>query len=218
MTGTYIWPMEDVRYQYQLPYEPRHPLRCFDERPCCLIEDVGAILPMSPGKAKRYHDEYANNGACWVFRAFEPHTGFRDVEVRARRTAVDDAALMNTLSELHYPHAASIRRVQDKLHTHTPGAFYEVRSPDQAFALAKRVAPHDTPPKGAWLKMADMECSVLSHQGLDRRIPAFATLRRDVLAGADTRNRARKTGHWRFAPQDARNTLQRHYHKVQKFN
>jgi DDE superfamily endonuclease len=181
--------MEDVRYQYQLPYEPRHPLICFDERPCCLIEDVGAILPMSPGKAKRYHDEYAKNGACWVFLAVEPHMGFRDVEVRARRTAVDDAEFMKPLSELHYPHAASIRRVQDNLHTHTPGAFYEVLSPDQAFELAKRFAPHYTPPKGSWLKMAEIEFSVLSNQGLDRRIPAFDTLRREVLAGVTTQSR-----------------------------
>jgi hypothetical protein len=51
--------MEDVLYQYALPYDPSRPLLCFDERPCFLIEDVGSILPMSPGKAKRYHYEYA---------------------------------------------------------------------------------------------------------------------------------------------------------------
>ena len=42
--------MEDILYQYQIPYDPLRPLICFDERPCFLIEDVGAILPMSPGK------------------------------------------------------------------------------------------------------------------------------------------------------------------------
>jgi hypothetical protein len=56
--------MEDVLHQYQLPYDPRHPLICFDERPCFLIEDVGGIMPMSPGKAKRYHYEYQKNGSC----------------------------------------------------------------------------------------------------------------------------------------------------------
>jgi hypothetical protein len=115
--------MEDVLYQYQLPYDPLQPWICFDERPCCLIEDVGAILPMSPGKAKRYHHEYAKNGSCGVFLAFEPQTGFRYVEVRARRTAVDYAEFMNTLSALHYPHAQAIRLGQDNLNTHTPGAF-----------------------------------------------------------------------------------------------
>ena len=46
ITGDYVWHMEDVLYQYQLPYDVRHPLLCFDERPCFLIEDVGGILPM----------------------------------------------------------------------------------------------------------------------------------------------------------------------------
>jgi hypothetical protein len=193
-------------------------LICFDERPCFLIEDVGGILPLSPGKAKRYHDEYAKNGSCCVFLAFEPHTGFRYVEVRARRTAVDYAEFMKTLRELHYPHAESIRLVQDHLHTHTPGAFSEVLSPAQAFALAERFAPHSTPLKGSWLNMAEIECAALAKQCLDRRIPAFDPLRREVLAWADKRNRERRTVHWKFAPKDARTKLQRHYQKVQKFN
>jgi hypothetical protein len=57
MTGDSLWHMEDVLHQYHLPYDPQHPLICFDERPCFLSEDVGGILPMSPGKAKRYHYE-----------------------------------------------------------------------------------------------------------------------------------------------------------------
>jgi hypothetical protein len=45
--------MEDGLQQYQLPYDPQHPWLCFDERPCFLIEDVGGLLPLRPGKAKR---------------------------------------------------------------------------------------------------------------------------------------------------------------------
>jgi len=80
--------MEDVLHQYQLPYDPQYPLICFDERPCFLIEEVGALLPMSPGKAKRYHYEYKKNGSCCVFLAFEvvfiyfifPETAKRSIE------------------------------------------------------------------------------------------------------------------------------------------
>lgn len=89
MTGDYLWRMEDVLHQYQLPSDPQRPLLCFDERPCFLIADVGGLLPLSPGKAKRYHYEYQKNGSCCVFLAFEPHTGLRYVEVRERRTAQD---------------------------------------------------------------------------------------------------------------------------------
>jgi len=209
--------MEDVLSQYQLPYDPHHPLICFDEWPCFLIEEGGAILPMSPGKAKRYHYEYHKNGSCCVFLAFEPHMGLRYVEVRARRTAEDYAAFMQTLLTRHYPRAESLRLVQDNLNTHTPGAFYEVLPPEQAFALAQRFEPHYTPKKGSWLNMAEIEFAALSKQFLDRRIPEVEALRREVLAWADTRNRARNTVRWKFSQPDARKTLQRHYHNVQKF-
>ena len=99
---------------------------CFDARPCLLLGDVGAVFPMRPGKAKRYHYEDEKHGSCWVFLAFEPHPGRRYVEVRARRTAVDYAEFMQNLIDQHYPQAEHIRLVQDNLNTHTPGSFYEV--------------------------------------------------------------------------------------------
>ena len=217
ITGDYLWHMEDVLHQYQLPYDPRHPLICFDERPCFLIEDVGGILPLSPGKAKRYHYEYKKNGSCCVFLAFEPHTGFRSVEVRERRTAQDYAEFMQTLLARHYSHAASLRLVQDNLNTHTPGSFYEVLPAAEAFALAQRFEPHYTPKKGSWLNMAEIEFAALSKQCLARRIPEVETLRREVEAWAERRNQAQKTVQWKFWQPDARQKLHRHSENVQKF-
>lgn len=209
--------MEDVLHQYQFPSDPQRPLLCFDERPCFLIDDVGGLLPMSPGKAKRYHYEYQKNGSCCVFLAVEPHTGFRYVEVRERRTAQDYAEFMQTLLAQHYPEVESIRLVQDNLNTHTPGSFYEVLPPTEAFALAQRFEPHYTPKKGSWLNMAEIEFAALSKQCLDRRIPALATLRSEVLAWAKRRNQEKTTVKWKFAPPDARQKLHRHYKNVQKF-
>jgi hypothetical protein len=176
--------MEDGLHQYQLPYDARHPLICFDERPCFLIAERGASLPMSPGKVNRYHYEYKKNGACCVLLAFEPHTGRRYVEVRDRRTAVDYATFMQTLLARHYPAAESLRLVQDNLNTHTPGSFYEVLPPAEAFALAQRFEPHYTPKKGSWLNMAEIELAALSKQCLERRLPEVETLRCEVLAWA----------------------------------
>ena len=209
--------MEDVLYQYALPYDPRRPLICFDERPCFLIGDVGSILPMSPGKAKRYHYEYEKNGSCCVLLAFEPHTGRRYVEVRARRTAVDYAEFMHNLLAKHDRQVECIRLVQDNLNTHTPGAFYEVLPPSEAFQLSQRFEPHYTPLKGSWLNMAEIEFAALAKQCLDRRIPTFDRLERAVLAWADTRNLDRKTVHWKFSQTDARCKFHRHYRNVQKF-
>ena len=208
--------MEDVLYQYALPYDPLRPQICFDERPCFLIGDVGAILPMSPGKAKRYHDEYAKHGSCCVFLAFEPHTGLRYVEVRARRTAVDYAEFMQNLLDKHYAHVECIRLVQDNLNTHTPGSFYAVLPPGEAFDLSQRFEPHYTPKKGSWLNIAEIEFAALSTPCLDRRIPAGDTLRQEVLAWADKRNLDRKTVNWTFSQSHARNKLHRHYHTTWK--
>ena len=137
MTGSYLWPREDVLAQYALPYDPLRPLICCDERPCFLIGEVGGLLPMSPGKARRHHYEYEKHGSCCVLLAFEPHTGLRYVEVRQQRTAVDYAQFMQHLIEKHYPAVEHIRLVQDNLNTHTGGAFYEVLPPEEAFALAQ---------------------------------------------------------------------------------
>jgi hypothetical protein len=189
---------------------------CFDERPCFLIEDIGGILPMSPGKVKRYHYEYGKNGSCCVFLAFEPHVGFRYVEVRDRRTAVDYAEFMKQLAERYYPHAEMIRLVQDNLNTHTPGSFYQILPPDKAFALGQRFEMHYTPKKASWLNMAEIELAALSKQCLDRRIPDGDLLRTEALAWAARRNQQRRTVQWTFAKHDARQKLERHYNNVLK--
>jgi hypothetical protein len=172
---------------------------------------------MSPGKAKRYHYEYQKKGSCCVFLAFEPHTGFRYVEVRERRTASDYAQFMQTLASDYYPEAKSIRLVQDNLNPHTPGSCYEVLPPAQAFASAQKFELHYTPKKGPWLNMAESEFAALSTQCLARRIPDFPTLRREVLAWTKQRNKDQTTVEWNFAQPDARKKLHRHYEKVQKF-
>jgi DDE superfamily endonuclease len=86
---------------------------------------------------------------------------------------------MQTLLARHYPHAASIRLVQDNLNTHTPGAFYEVLPPAQAFALAQQFESHYTPKKGSWLNVAEIEFAARSKQCLARRIPDLPSLRRE---------------------------------------
>ena len=140
------------------------------------------------------------------------------MEVRERRTASDYADFMQTLLARHYPQAEALRLVQDNLNTHTPGSFYEVLPPAEAFALAQKFDPHYTPKKGSWLNMAEIEFAALSKQCLDRRIPDFDTLRRAVLAWADRRNHAHPTVHWKFSQEGARKKLHRHYQNVQKFS
>jgi len=210
--------MEDVLHQYEMPYDPLNPLICFDERPCFLIGDAGGIIPMSPGKAKRYHYEYEKNGSCVLLMAFDLHRGFRYTEVRERRTAVDYAQFMQNLIKLHYPHVHRIRLVQDNLNTHTPGSFYEIMSPDEAYELSQKFEPHFTPKKGSWLNMAEIEFSAVSKQCLNRRLPDVETLRNEVTAWVDERNSLHKTVNWKFSKNKARIKLERHYKNVRKLN
>jgi hypothetical protein len=214
ITGAYLWQMEDVLHQFELPYDPQRPLIYFDERPCFLIEDRGTIIPMTVGKAKRYHYEYKKNGSCCVLLAFEPHTGFRYVEVRERRTASDYAEFMKTLVARHYSQVELIRLVQDNLNTHTPGSFYQVLPASEAFMLGRKFELHYTPKKASWLNMVEIEFAALSKQCLARRIPDIDTLRQEVLAWASNRNAEHKTVNWKFAKNEARQKLNRHYDNV----
>jgi DDE superfamily endonuclease len=203
--------MEDVLYQYALPYDPLRPLICFDERPCQLLGDVLVPLPMKPGRPLREDYEYERHGTCCVLLAFDPHRGFRYLEVRPRRTALDYAQFMQTLVQRYYPTAACIRLVQDNLNTHTPGSFYQVLPPEQAFDFAQKFELHYTPKKGSWLNMAEIELAALSKQCLDRRIADQETLAKEARVWQYRRNHAHTTVQWRFTQVEARRKLQSKY-------
>jgi len=214
MTSDFIWHMEDVLTLYEQPYDPLHPVICFDERPCQLIDDVITPIAMKPGKPKKEHYEYARNGTCCVFMAFEPLAGKRIVSVRKRRTKLDYAQFMKDLVK-HYPDADSIRLVQDNLNTHTAASFYDAFPADGAFDLAKKFEYHYTPKKGSWLNIAEIELSALSKQCLDRRIGDINKLSKEIDAWQRERNDIKATVRWKFDKNDAREKLKRHYLKLQ---
>jgi hypothetical protein len=202
--------MEDVLDLYEQPYDPKHPVICFDERPCQLIGDAIIPIPIKPGSPKKEHYEYIRNGTCCVFLAFEPLAGKRLICVKERRTMVDYADFMRLLAD-QYPEAETILLVQDNLNTHTAGSFYNALPPDDAFQLARRFEYHYTPKKGSWLNMAEIELSALSKQCLDRRIADMKRLIDEVSAWEQERNAIGATVRWRFNKDNARVKLQRHY-------
>jgi DDE superfamily endonuclease len=196
--------MEDLLSLYEAPYDPLWPVVCFDERPCQLIGDVIEPLPMKPGQPKRQDHEYKRHGTCCVLLAFEPLSGWRFVQVRKRRTAVDYSHFMRALVAARYHTVDRIRLVQDNLNTHTPGSFYTTFSPQEAFALGQKFELHYTPVKGSWLNMAEMEFAALSVQCLNRRIDGLELVEKEVRIWVDKRNKARKTVRWKFTQTDAR--------------
>ena len=206
----FLWRMENILHLYALPYDPKRPVVCIDERPCQLIDDVLVPLPMEPGKPKRQDYHYKRNGVCTVFMAFEPLMGRRFVQVREHRAGEDYALFMQSVNT-QYPEAEAIVVIQDNLSTHNPGSFYQAFTPEAAFALAQRFEMHYTPTKASWLNMVEIELSVLSKQCLDRRIGAMETLEREALAWTDERNAKRATVHWQFTQDKARDKLAKFY-------
>jgi len=203
--------MEEVLDLYAQPYDSRFPVVCFDESPYQLIGEVRLPQAAQPGHPQRYDYQYQRNGTCNLFMFFEPRTGWRHVEVTARRTKPDFARCMQQLVEGYYPEAEVIRVVMDNLNTHTPAALYETFPPAEAHRILQRLEFHYTPKHGSWLNMVEIELSVLANQCLDRRLADTHTVQREIAEWERQRNDAKATVHWRFTTDKARTKLQRLY-------
>lgn len=205
--------MEALLWLYAQPYDERHPVVCFDERPCFLIGEVVEALSMQSGRVRREHYAYEKNGACALLAAIEPLTGRRLGHVYRQRTKREYALFCQALAR-HYPHAETIHLVQDNLNTHNASSFYAHLPADEAFALAQRFTFHYTPKSASWLNMIELEFSALARQCLHRRIPTLEQLKQEVLALIQERHDKRLTFHWQFSLSAARHKLNSHYQQV----
>jgi hypothetical protein len=207
--------MEDVLDTYAKPYDSSRPVVCVDEGGKQLIGDVREPLPVRPGSPAKRDSEYVRGGMANLFMAFEPLAGWRHVEVTERKTSIDFARFLQVLSDEYYAAAETIVLVCDNLSTHTSAALYEAFESAEARRLARRFEWHYTPKHGSWLNVAEMELSVVARQCLDRRIPDVATLRCEVAAWQQTRNRAVVKVDWQFTTADARVKLKKLYPTIQ---
>ena len=211
----FVAAMEDVLDVYCLGYDPRWPQVCMDEQSRQLIKETRTPLAAVPGKPQREDYEYERNGTANLFMFVEPLTGWRQVTVTERRTAVEWAHQSRDLVDVHYPQAERIRLVMDNLNTHQVASLYEAFAPAEAHRIAQRLEIHHTPKHGSWLNMAEIELSALTQQCLDRRIPDIDTLRRETTVWATERNARQKGVDWRFTTPDARIKLKRLYPQIQ---
>jgi hypothetical protein len=202
--------MELILDLYERPYDPAHPLVCFDETSKQLIEETRLPLPMKPGQARRYDYEYRRNGTRNLFLFFEPLAGWRHITVTARRTKLDFAHQMQWLVDVAYPDVECIDVVLDNLNTHTYGALYEAFEPAEARRIARKLTFHYTPKHASWLNMAEIEFSVISRK-LGPRVPHEVTLKQKVEAIELSRNKTESTVDWHFTTDDARIKLKRLY-------
>lgn len=205
--------MERLLWLYALPYDPRYPVICFDERPCFLIGDK--VAPLTPGSGQVYKEHYAYEklGSCALLAAIEPLTGQRLALVLPQRTKKEYTQFCQALAAT-CPRAIRIRLVQDNLNTHNASSFYEHLPAEEAFALAQRFEFYDTPKSASWLNMIEIEFSALSRECLDRRIPTIELLAKEVLALVKERAEKKIKINWQFSIETARIKLNRHYQQV----
>jgi hypothetical protein len=209
--------MESVLRLYNLPYDEKRPVVCFDELPVQLIDDLIKPLEMKAGKPARFDYEYKRAGTASLLVAIEPLTGKRLVETSPRRTRADYCRFLQRVAEA-WSQADKIVLVQDNLNTHNAGSFYENLPAEEGFELAQRFEMRYTPKKGSWLNIAELELSALSRICLGRRIGSIEELDGEVQAIVKERNEMKIKVEWQFSIAHARAKLSRHYQEVKSKN
>lgn len=207
--------MEDVLEVYKRPYDPKRPVVCMDEQPTQLLKETRKKVPAQPGQPERVDYEYERNGTAVNFMSTETLGGWRKVNIRGRKTAIDWAHEMKGLLDEDYPEAEQVVLVCDNLNTHKVASFYKAFEPQEARRLIERLDIHYTPKHGSWLNVAEIELSVFTQQCLDRRIPDIGTLREEANAWYRERNAGQKSVDWQFTTDKARITLKRLYPQIQ---
>ena len=203
--------MEASLKLYQLPYDPKHPMVCLDEKSFQLLAQTSKPLPPRPGHAARQDHEYQRNGTRNLFMLVEPKIGFRQVLVTNRRTKIDFARVMRYLVDVLYPEAEYIDLVMDNLNTHHYHSLVETFGKCEADRIMSRLHFHFTPKHGSWLNMAEIELSILSRQCLSRRIPTEWNLITEIIAWEVPRNQKQARIRWNFTVEDARQVFKEYY-------
>jgi transposase len=209
--GEYVARMEDVLDLYAEPPDPKRPVVCFDESPVQLIGETRQPIPAMPGQLERYDCEYKRNGTANLFILLDVHRSWRRVKVTDSRAAVDFAACMRELCDVHFPKAERIRVVLDNLSTHSAGALYQAFPAAEARRMLRRLEFHYTPKHASWLNMVEIEIGVLRSQCLDRRIATKARLIAEVAAWERHRNASGARIQWMFTTYRARAKMGRAY-------
>jgi hypothetical protein len=207
--------MEDVLDLYCRPYDPDYPVVNMDEQPIQLVKETRRPLAASPGQTERFDYEYERGGVANAFMFVEALAGWRNIDVRERKTASDWAAEIKALLNGRYANAKKVILICDNLNTHKIAALYEVFEPEEARALARRLEIHPTPKHGSWLNIAECELSAFTRQCLTgRRVPDMATLVETVCLWQTDRNARQKGVAWRFTTDDARIKLSQLYPEI----
>jgi len=217
LNAEFLARMERILWIYRLPYNAQRPVLCYDERPCFLIGDLIAGVPMKEGQIAKEHYSYEKLGSCSLLATIEPLTGKRVADVFDQRRKIEFALHFQKVAEI-YPEAEQIIVILDNLNTHNASSFYEVFEAEEAFRLSQKFEFIYTPKSASWLNMIEIEFSAISRLCLDRRIPSKEKLEKEVLAIIKERAEKQIKIDWQFSIETAREKLNRHYKNVNEEN
>jgi hypothetical protein len=186
--GEFVARMEDLLDLYAEAPDPKRPVVCFDESPTQLIGEARQPIKAKPGQLERYDCEYKRNGTANLFIFLDVHRPWRKAKVIDSRAAVDFAACMRDLADVHFPRAERIRVVLDNRLTHSVGALYQALPPGEARRLLRRLEFHK---HASWLNMVEIELGVLRTQCLDRRIDSYERVVSEIVAWERQRHYSR---------------------------
>ena len=213
----FVAAMEDILDVYQLPYDPKHPVWCMDEKPYQLLDESRNPLPMRPGDIRKVDSEYVRNGTVSIFCFIQPHTGRIIHSVEMTRTAVDWAEKMKYLVDEICPDAEKIILVMDNLNTHTLGSLYKAFPPAEARRIARKLEVHYTPKHGSWLDIAEIGINIMTRECLNRRIPGIEELRSELKAWNEKYNSSPSPVNWQYTVENSRVKLTRLYPDIEKY-
>jgi len=206
----FVCSMEEVLDEYKKPYDSDYPLVCLDESPRQLISEARTGFTDSNGT--EYTDyEYKREGVADIYMIVEPLGGKRVVKIRDNHNRFNWAEMVTYIAEEMYPNAKEIRLIQDNLSAHNKSALYEIHKPEKAREILRRFKFVFTPKHGSWLNIAEAELSVLTRQGLQKRIPNKEELIVQATNWYTKRNNNYKKVDWHFTTKDARIKLKRLY-------
>jgi len=209
----FVCAMEDILEVYERPYNENNPVICFDESPRQLIGEKRVPYIDEHGVAHIDY-EYTRNGTADLFMIAEPLGGRREVLVNDRHTRLEWAEAIRYVAEDMYPEAGKLTLIQDNLSAHKRSALYEIMEAERAREILNRIEFVFTPKHGSWLNIAEIELSVLTRQGLKRRVENKEVLKQQITEWYEERNRNESKADWQFKTKDARIKLRRLYPSV----
>lgn len=213
VSADFVCQMEQVLDVYERPYDAAHPVVCLDESPRQLIREVRPGFVDAQGVT--YEDyEYSRHGVADLYMVVEPKAGHRQVVVKENHNRLSYAEVLLHIAETMYADAKRITLVEDNLSAHKLSALYEIVSAERARGIVERLEVVRTPTHGSWLNVAELELSVLSRQGLSRRVGTVEELGQQVRAWYKKRNDRGAAVDWQFTTADARVKLKRLYPKT----